>query len=351
MPEPLPRPSHDPTPIFEAFRGSYATELLVAAVAHFDLFERLAVRPKSLAELRGELELAERPAIVLTTALRAMGLLTTDADGRLGLTPLAAEQLLADRGFDITGYLRLRADSPGVVEMVEHLRSDRPAGSRPDEQGAAFIYRTGVESAMEKEASARRLTLALAGRARNVAPRLAEVLPLDRAHCLLDVGGGTGIYAIGWLRRHAHLRAVVWDRPEVTKIAREMAVEYGVAERLSTYDGDMFSDEPPAGCDAILLSNVLHDWDVPLCRLLVGKCAAVLPPGGQLLIHDVLLDDDLSGPLPVALYSAALFTMTEGRAYSAAEFSGWMRDVGLIVEPSRPTLVHCAVLVGRKPAH
>ncbi|MSQ95725.1 MAG: methyltransferase, partial [Gemmataceae bacterium] len=35
-------PTTDPTPIFEHFRGSYGTDLLTAAVAHFNLFGRLA---------------------------------------------------------------------------------------------------------------------------------------------------------------------------------------------------------------------------------------------------------------------------------------------------------------------
>ena len=71
----------------------------------------------------------------------------------------------------------------------------------------------------------------------------------------------------------------------------------------------------------MLLSNVLHDWDVPECRALVGRLAEALRPGRRLLIHDVFLDDDLGGPLPVALYSASLFRLTEGRAYSADEIS------------------------------
>ena len=42
------------------------------------------------------------------------------------------------------------------------------------------------------------------------------------------------------------------------------------------------------------------------------------------LVHDVFLNDALDGPLPVALYSAALFRLTEGRAYSAREYRGWL---------------------------
>ena len=39
-------PRLDPTPLFELFRGSYATELLTAAVAHFRVFDRFGGGPR-----------------------------------------------------------------------------------------------------------------------------------------------------------------------------------------------------------------------------------------------------------------------------------------------------------------
>lgn len=343
---PLSAPPLDPTPIFDHFRGHYGSELLTAAVAHFRVFEHLAKGPRSLDVLRGDLGLAERPAVVLLTALRAMGLLAQDAARRLELTPLAREFLVGPP-FDISGYVGLNADAPGVLAMVERLRTNQPAGMKPEEAGAAFIFREGVASAMEKEAEARRLTLALAGRARNVAPVLAERVPLGEAKVLLDVGGGTGLFSIACLRKNPELRAIVWDRPEVLKVAAEMASAHGVADRLECRPGDMFADAVPAA-DVLLLSNVLHDWDVPQCRELIGRCAASLAAGGRLIVHDVFLDDDLGGPLPVALYSAALFTMTEGRAYSAGEYRAWLSGAGLTPRAIIPTLVHCGALPAEK---
>jgi hypothetical protein len=342
----LPAPSVDPTPIFELFRGSYATELLTAAVAHFNVFGRLADRPQTIEELREALYLAERAAVVLITALRAMGLLASAPDGRLSPTRLAAEHLVPGAPFDVGEYVGLAAGAPGVLQMVERLRSNRPAGLDDSEPGAAFIYRAGVASAMEQSELARHFTLALAGRAKNVAPVLAERVPLGGVDRLLDVGGGTGIYSIACLKRNPGLRAIVLDRPEVLKVAGEFARAYGVSDRLDLRAGDMFADPLPSA-DAVLLSNVLHDWDVPECRALIARCAAVLPRDGRLLIHDVFLNDALDGPLPVALYSAALFTLTEGRAYSRAEYQAWLRDAGLVVD-QRPleTLVHCGVLTG-----
>src|SRR4249920_108104 len=87
-------PITDPTSIFEHLRGSYATELLTAAVCHFNLFGRLAQEPRSVRELAADLALHDRPAVVLTTALRAMGLLRDNGRCKLALTELAHEHLL-----------------------------------------------------------------------------------------------------------------------------------------------------------------------------------------------------------------------------------------------------------------
>ena len=147
-------PRVDPTPIFEIFRGSYATELLTAAVAHFNLFGRLAQQPLTAAQLSQALGLAERPTIVLLTALRVFGLLAIDAQDRLCLTESAREHLLPGAAFDVGDYVGLAANSPGVLEMVERLRTNQPASHA---EGVAFIYREGVASAMEN--GSRRLAL------------------------------------------------------------------------------------------------------------------------------------------------------------------------------------------------
>ncbi|MFP6762983.1 MAG: methyltransferase [Planctomycetaceae bacterium] len=189
----------------------------------------------------------------------------------------------------------------------------------------------------------------MAGRARNVAPVLAGNVPLSSARHLLDVGGGTGIYSFALLKRNPNLHAVLFDRPEVLRIAFDMAVEYGVRDRVDFVPGDLFTDPLPGNADVVLLSNILHDWDVPECQNIIRRSAGALRPGGQLLIHDVFLDDALDGPLPVALYSASLFSFTEGRAYSAAEYRDWLTAAGLQPADIIPTRIHCGVLPATRP--
>ncbi|QDV56207.1 methyltransferase [Rosistilla oblonga] len=344
-------PETDPTPIFEHFRGNQGSDLLTAAVAHFDLFGSLDRQPCSFDELAQRLGLAARPANVLVTALHAMKLLEL-REGRLELTPLAREHLVPGSDFDCGDYLGLAAQTPSVLQMVSLLKSNRPIGAdASDGGGAAFIYRDGIASAMEAADTARHFTLALSGRAKNVAPALAEVADLTGAQQLLDIGGGTGIYSYALLQKHPALQAILLDRPEVLRVAEEVGQRYGVLDRCKFVGGDMFADPLPADVDAILLSNILHDWDLPECQNLIGRCAAALAPGGRLMIHDVFLNDALDGPLPIALYSASLFSLTEGRAYSGGEYRGWMEAAGLkCSETIATTGVHCGLLIATKPA-
>ncbi len=338
-------PPTDPSPLFALFRSNYAMELLVAAVAHFHLFERFEGRALSFSELQSALGLTVRAARVLLTGLRSLGLLEVTPDGHFILPESVRHHLVPGGDFYIGAYFSLAAENPAVRGLVQRLRSSRPAEETSHGPGAAFIYREGMESAMEVADSARSLTLALTGRARNVAPSLAACLQFSPGEHLLDVGAGSGVYSLAALQASPGLRVTALDRPEVLKIVEEFAEAGGVRDRLTLLPGDMFETPLPAA-DAVLLSNVLHDWDVPECRALVERCARVLRPGGRLLVHDAFLNDDFSGPLPVALYSVALFTLTEGRAYSRAEVVGWMEAAGLECGPVEPTLVHAGLLTG-----
>lgn len=337
-------PTTDPTPIFEYFRGNHATEILVASVCHLQLFDVLQGRPLDWDGLKEETQLEDRPLNVVVTALRAMGLLQKDYEGVYSPTALAAEHLGDFLDYGINGYIGLGADSPGVLSFLDQLRSNKPRGADDPETGTAFIIKEGTESAMQKGHEARDLTLSLAGRAMNVAPYLAARLGLSGTHTILDLGCGSGLYSIALAQKQPGLKSILMDSKEVLDVATEFAREHGVEGQIELLPGDMFTDQLPEA-DAVLLSNVLHDWDIPECIQLLKRAKEALPADGRLWIHDVFLDDELDGPLPLALYSASLFTLTEGRVYSAAEYRSMLKEAGFAVRgPIRPTLVHCGVM-------
>ena len=44
-------------------------------------------------------------------------------------------------------------------------------------------------------------------------------------------------------------------------------------------------------------SNIFHDWPPEKCSFLTRKSFDALPPGGRLVVHEMLYDDDKKGPL------------------------------------------------------
>jgi hypothetical protein len=105
------------------------------------------------------------------------------------------------------------------------------------------------------------------------------------------------------------------------------------------------------GQDAILLSMILHDWDVPDCERLLRSCFDALSPGGCLLISELLVADTKDGPVDAALMSLAMLVETFGRNYTGAEYSSWLTEAGFVDVEVRPLTAPAAngVVIGRKP--
>ena len=85
---------------------------------------------------------------------------------------------------------------------------------------------------------------------------------------LLDVGGGSGCFAIALALQHPSLRCTIMELPTMCEVAAEYIADGGVAGRVDTVAVDMFREPWPRGYDAMFFSNVFHDWNFETCRWL-----------------------------------------------------------------------------------
>ncbi len=336
-------PETDPLPIFRQRDGLYATDLLGAAVAHLDFFTWLDKNSSDLAGICRAFNFHERPADVMLTLFCAMGLVEK-REALFHITPMAREHLVAGSPWNLGPYFGSLKERPVCADFLTILRTDKPAnwGSYKDEQEWA--------KAMEGEEFARGFTAAMDCRGVYLGQKLAQTVDFAGCGRLLDIGGGSGIYACALAARHTHLRAAVLERAPVDGIARAKIAERGLTGRVEVLTGDFFKDALPGGFDAHLYSNVLHDWDAPAVRGLLAKSHAALPVGGRLLIHDMHLNAGKTGPLPVASYSALLMAVTEGRCYSVAELESWLAAAGFAEMTFAPTAADRSVITARKNA-
>ena len=346
------RSPQDTTAFLDEFRTAQISHLLTAAVAEFDVGAALENGPLSYDQLRKKLGLADRSAIVLLTALRSIGLISVGANGSIELTGYGWEKMAPSSPFHLRGYIGLGAFSLDVQNMIACLKHDRPAGD------VSFVYHeNGPPSALDDPATSDLLTRAMADRARNIAPTLAEQLDLSRSRCLIDVGGAHGLYSYHLLQKHDNLKAILVDREPALNVAREYAAQLGVANRVEFVHGDIHTLQIPAEVDTVLMANILHDYNAADAAALVKHYAEALPPHGRLMILDAFLNSVppghppvSDGPRAVAAYSGFLFSLCEGRCYRFDEAEAWLRDAGLQVDRRRISVpAHGSLLTGIKP--
>lgn len=335
-------PTTDPTEIYRYRDGLYAVDLLTAALTEWDFFTWLDNQPADLAAICRRLGLVERPVDVMLTLFTANGFVRA-VDGVFHVTELAREHLVSTSPFFIGPYFASLKERPVVRDYVTILRTGRPAnwGS----------YRTEKpwSDAMLTEEFATTFTAAMDCRGRFLGAALARQLETEGFSRLLDIAGGSGIYACVITAAHPHLSATVFERSPVDRIAHAMIQKRGCSARVAVMAGDMFADALPRDHDLHLFSNVLHDWDADKVRPLLASSYAALPAGGMLIVHDAHLNADKTGPLPVAKYSALLMSVTEGKCYSIAEMERLLGAAGFVEVRYAPTVADRSVITARKP--
>jgi SAM-dependent methyltransferase len=333
-------PATDPLEIYRARDGLYAVDLLTAAIAHLNFFSWLDTHPSSVGAICAHLGVQTRPADVMLTLFHAMGLVT-EAGGVFHLTLRAREHLTDGSPWNLAPYYASLKDRPQTLDMLKVLRTGKPAnwGSYDADAWA---------KAMETPAFAAQFTAAMDCRGVYLGQALAKKFDATGGRRLLDIAGGSGVYACSLTAHHPHLRATVFEKPPVDRIARESILRYDAAERVQVIAGDMFRDRLPSGFDLHLISNVLHDWDEADVRALLRKSHEALEAGGRLIVHDAFINERKTGPLPVAQYSALLMHSTEGKCYSLSEMRRFFSEVGFEWEEHHASAADRGFIVARK---
>jgi O-methyltransferase domain len=121
----------------------------------------------------------------------------------------------------------------------------------------------------------------------------------------------------------------------------------GFTGRISTRPGDMWNDPfPPA--DVHFYSNIFHDWPAEKCLFLSRKSFDSLTRGGRIILHEVLYNDQKTGPFAAASYSMIMLGWATGKQYSGRELSQMLENAGFRDIEIKPTFGFMSIVTGRK---
>ncbi len=336
------QPDTNPTQIYRYRDGLYAEDMLIVGIVWLDLFTWLAPNPSDAIAIMRHFNITPRPTDVMLTLFVAMGLLERSADGTYRVPAVTREHLCADSPWFLGPYYASLKERPVCKDLLSVLRTGKPAnwGSEKDKKD--------WHKSMETEEFAKQFTAAMDCRGVYLAQAAAKKLKLEKNKALLDIAGGSGIYACSFCAHFPQLRASVLEKPPVDEITASAVAKRGFSERVSVVASDMLASPLPGGFDVHLFSNVLHDWDVSVVEQLIQKSFAALAQGGTLIIHDAHLNEEKSGPLHVAEYSVMLMHSTEGRCYSVGEMSKYLRRAGFTNERFMETAAGRSIIMAEK---
>lgn len=303
------------------------------------------VKLKIFTFLDGETLSAQRLAITiqadpratetLLNALAAMGLLIKSTEGYTNTDE--ATKWLSEKSRQYLGHIVIHFHH--LVETWDRLDEVVKIGGP-----------VRIKSRHGKEEWREAFLMGMFNLAMNLAPSLtAEIDLSDRTH-LLDLGGGPGTYAIHYCLRNPALQATVFDLPTTRPFATKTIASFNLSDRIDFVEGDFLEDPIPGSYDVAWLSHILHSEGPEECLEIIKKAVSALKPGGLIIIHEFILNNQMDGPLFPALFSLNMLGQTErGRSYSQDQLETMLKTAGVVNIRRIPvqTPNDSAVLIGK----
>jgi len=272
--------------------GFMGSKALFAAL-HHGIFTALADGPLSVEELGEATGLHPDRVQTLLTALAALDVVSSE-DGRFANSPAAEAFLVKGAKYDFGDYLCLQVDRQmyGLLDQIE----DAIANNLPED--ATSSYAQWFSDPEQARLYSRSQHAGSLGPARS----LARQVDLSGGKKLLDVGGGTGAFAITLATAFPDLTATIVDFPNVADLGEHYIEKAGLSDRISYIRGNALRTDWPEGQDAVLMSYLFSGVPGDEHENLLRGAYDRLVPGGRLLLHDFIVSADRTGPKLAALW-------------------------------------------------
>ena len=314
--------------LFDMTAGFAYTQTLQAAIESgllMGLHDRALTRSE-IAALPG---LADLPPASLDALLRA-------AEGLDLLVRVGDRYALGDAGASVVA-------EPGLAEMVRHhaltyrdladplllLRGEGRA-----ETARFWQYAGGRADGGTTPEGAERYSALMSATQDFVSREVTTAYPFARHRHLIDIGGGSGAFALAVARSTPAIRVTVFDLPDVAPLAEQRFAAEGFGERCDAAGGSFHDDDLPQG-DVYSLVRVLYDHDDEPALDLLRRVHAAMPDGASLIVAEPMAG--LKGHERVGSYFAMyLAAMQSGRCRTPREIVAMLREAGFSEARERP---------------
>ncbi len=305
-------PPIDDTQIWDSMLSLYNTHAIALAL-ELQVFEAFDA-PMSVEELVSKTGYSTRGIKALLAMLKIRGLLDRHV-GRYQLNNLSRTYMLKDSPYYWGPFFSWTSASlPNYKIYMENIRD----GETKEEREAADGWESGE---MDPE-FARTITDYMHCHSIASAVGMSQTCDFSGVNKLLDVGGGSGCYAIAIANANTDMQATIMELKPVCAVAEDYIAKAGVSDRVDTKAVDMFREAWPEGYDAHFFANVFHDWSFETCAELAKKSYASLAPGGRICLQEMLLDEGEDNPAAPVAFSFLMTWGTKVQQFTLDELMG-----------------------------
>jgi SAM-dependent methyltransferase len=294
--------------------GNYWATCALHAGVKLGIFSLIGRQSLNGEEIAQKINGDPRGVSMLLNALTAMDLLTK-RDGIYANT-LFSSSFLSKESPQYIGFMIMHHHHlmPSWAQLDQAVATGRPIRGR-----ASFEDETVRESFL----------MGMFNMAMMLAPHLASVIDLSGKKHLVDLGGGPGTYAIHFCLKNPGLKATVYDLETTRPFAEKTIARFGLRERIDFQDGNYVQEDIRGTFDVAWLSQILHGEGPEEVQRIIRKAVTVLEPGGQILVHEFLLNNTQDGPLLPALFSLNMLLGTaQGQSYSEEQIMDMLAKAG-----------------------
>lgn len=180
---------------------------------------------------------------------------------------------------------------------------------------------------------------------RGVSEAVVQAYDFSGVGTIVDVGGGHGTLLSAILRRHIHVKGILFDLPHVVDGARALMASAGLADRCKIQGGDFFA-EVPVGGDAYILSLVIHDWDRSRAVAILRRCRQAMPTTGRLLLVEAVIPPG-NEPHFGKILDFVMLTAAGGQERTQEEYQALLQEAGFRLSVVVATASPLSVIEGR----
>ncbi len=161
------------------------------------------------------------------------------------------------------------------------------------------------------------------------APDIISLLDLKGVKRVLDIGCGSAIYCIAFVKAKPDLKAVAFDHPNIIRETQKYIEYENLNSRIEPISGDALTDEFGDGFDLIFISDLISQYSLFENIDIFKRAHAALNPGGKLVVQDYIIDDDKLGPLKAVMESINMLVNTPtGNIYTQTDLWIMMKEAG-----------------------